>query len=270
MTARDPTPHDPPGSRPDDLDTETPNPARMYDYFLGGAANFAADRAAAQRVLAANPDGQRQVRANRAFLRRVVRHLAGSGVRQFLDLGSGIPTVGNVHEIAQQAAPDARVVYVDNEPIAASYGRHLLTDVPTATVVQEDLRDVDAVHARARTLLDFDQPVAVLMFAVLHFVLDDDQVRQVVRAYRDRTVPGSWLAISHGCADDNPTIHNAVQAYRSTSLPGRVRTRAELTALFDGYDLLDPGLVYVSDWHPDAADTDPVAPGVVGGLARKR
>jgi hypothetical protein len=252
-----------------DLDIDTPNPARMYDYLLGGAANFAADRAAARRVLEVNPAGRRQVQANRAFLRRVVRRLAGSGVRQFLDLGSGIPTVGNVHEIVLRSAPDARVVYVDSEPIAASYSRRALAGVPGTAVVRADIRDVDHVLGQARELLDLDEPVAVLMFSVLHFILDDDEVRKLVGGYRNHSAPGSWLAISHGCADDNPGIDRAVAEYQQTSLPGRVRSRAAITELFDGYELVEPGLVYVSDWHPDP-DTEPeeVPPGFVGGLAR--
>src|SRR5262245_14150782 len=155
-----------------DLDTTTPNPARMYDYLLGGAANFKADREAVAEVLRTNPTGRQQTQANRAFLRRIVRYLVGQGVRQFLDLGAGVPTVGPVHEIAQQSAPDARVVYVDSESIAATYSRRVLAGVPGTAVVQRDMRDVGGVLADARALLDFHQPVAVLMFAVLHFVTD--------------------------------------------------------------------------------------------------
>jgi trans-aconitate methyltransferase len=250
-----------------DLDTETPNPARMYDYLLGGAANFAADRAAVQQILEVNPHARAQARANRAFMRRAVRYLAvEQGVRQFLDLGSGIPTVGNVHEIVRQSAPEARVVYVDSEAVAANYGRRALADVPGAEMVRADIRDVDAVLSGTGKLLDFGAPVAVLMFAVLHFVLDDQEVRDLLAAYRDRTVPSSWLALSHVCADENPTMAAVQENYRSTSIPGRVRTRAEIEHLFDGYRLVIPGVVNVQDWRPDEHD-DSVRPGILCGVA---
>jgi hypothetical protein len=254
-----------------DLDTHTPNPARMYDYLLGGAANFAADRAAVAEVLRINPHGRRHTQANRAFMRRVVRFLAGRGVWQFLDLGSGVPTVGPVHEIAQQSAPDARVVYVDNEPIAANYSRRVLAGVPGTAVVQADLRDVGGVVAEAGELLDFAQPVAVLAFAVVHFLADDAVAAELVAAYRDRTVAGSWLALSHGSADGDAAVGAAVQVYRRSSMPGTLRSRAQVAALFDGYELVDPGVVYVPDWHPDPdSDPDTITSAFVGGLGLRR
>jgi hypothetical protein len=254
-----------------DLDTETPNPARMYDYLLGGAANFAADRAAVRHLLTINPQGRLHAQANRAFLRRVVRYLAGRGVRQFLDLGSGVPTVGNVHEIAQRSAPDARVVYVDSEPIAALYGRRVLETVAGTAVVQEDVRNAERVLREARALLDFDEPVAVLAFAVLHFVLDDAEVRQLVGTYRDHTVPGSWLAISHVRAENSPAVLQGVEEYRRTSLPAKVRGGDEVTALFAGYDVVEPGVVAVSDWRPDHdGEPDGLPSVLVGGLGRRR
>lgn len=254
-----------------DLDTDTPNPARMYDYMLGGAANFAADRAAVRRMLELDAGVSLQAQANRAFLRRAVRYLTvEQGVRQFLDLGSGIPTVGNVHEIAQRSAPGARVVYVDNETVAVHYSRQVLATVPDAMMVDADVRDVDGVVSAAGRLLDFDEPVAVLLSAVLHFVLDDQQVEELVTGYRDRTAPGSWLVLSHGCGDDNPILATVQEAYRSTSLPGKLRSRAAITALFDGYQLVEPGIVYVQDWRSDQDHGSQVELAGLGGVGRKR
>ncbi|GAA5188145.1 SAM-dependent methyltransferase [Rugosimonospora acidiphila] len=257
-------------SKWNDLDTTTPNPARMYDYLLGGGANFAADRAAVDQVLRTNPQGRQQTQANRAFLRRVVHHLAGLGVRQFLDLGAGVPTVGPVHEIAHRYAPEARVVYVDNEPIAATYSRRVLAGVPGTAVVEQDIRDVDTVIARAGQLLDFAEPVAVLAFAVLHFLADDAVAGQLVVDYRERTVAGSWLAISHGTAEDDPAVGEAVRHYQHTSMPGALRTRAQVTAFFKGYDLVEPGVVGVPDWHPDPLEEPGrIRAAFLGGLGRR-
>jgi hypothetical protein len=254
-----------------DLDTETPNPARMYDYLLGGAANFAADRAAVEHLLAINPRGRVHAQANREFLRRAVRYLAGHGVRQFLDLGSGVPTVGNVHEIAQQSAPGARVVYVDCETVAARYSRRLLAGAPGTAVIHDDIRNTGRVLHDAGALLDFTQPVAVLAFAVLHFILDDAEVRQLIDTYRDHTVAGSWLAVSHVDADNSPAVLHGVREYQHTSLPARTRSRDEVAALFEGYDLIRPGVVPVSGWRPEpGGDSDPTPSVLTGGVGRRR
>jgi hypothetical protein len=254
-------------------DIDTPNPARMYDYYLGGAANFAVDRAAAERVKQIEPTVAVHARANRAFLRRVVRRLAGEGMRQFLDLGSGVPTVGHVHEIAHSVDPTARIVYVDNEPVAASYSRSLLRGVPNTAVVREDLRDSVAVldHPDTRRLLDLDQPVAVMIMAVMHFIMSDEDVAGLVAAYRDRTVPGSYLGVSHVSAPEGEVSDRITAQYQRTSLPFRSRTRAELGALFEGYEMVPPGLVYVSDWHPDPGpDPHRLEPQVfLGGVGRR-
>jgi hypothetical protein len=163
------------------------------------------------------------------------------------------------------------VVYVDSEAVAVSYSRRKLEDVPGAMMVDADIRDIDQVLAAASRLLDFEQPVAVLMFAVLHFVIDDQQVAELVASYRDRTTPGSWLALSHGCADDNPTIVAVQEAYRTTTLSARVRSRAAITDLFDGYELVEPGVVYVQDWRAEEHDgEEKVDPAALCGVARKR
>lgn len=254
-------------------DIDTPNPARMYDYYLGGAANFAVDRAAAERVAQISPDVAVQARANRAFLRRVVRRLAGQGIRQFLDLGSGVPTVGHVHEIAHSVDPTARIVYVDNEPVAASYAQSLLRGVPNTAVVRADLRDSKAVleHEDTGRLLDLDQPVAVLIMAVLHFIMSDSEVAELVAAYRERTVAGSYLALSHVSAPEGDLTDRIEAQYQRTTLPFRSRSKAELAGLFGGYEMVPPGVVYVSDWHPDPGpDPHRTEPQVfLGGVGRR-
>jgi S-adenosyl methyltransferase len=257
------------------LDEARPNPARMYDYALGGAANFQVDRDAAREVLKRDPEGMVHARANRAFLRRVVRELVGRGVRQFIDLGSGVPTVGHVHEVAQRVDPGVRVVYVDNEPVAAAYSRKLLVGVAGTAVVQMDLREVRRVldHPETRRLISLDEPVAVLMFAVLHFMLDDTAVEEVIAGYLDATVPGSYLAVSHACAPGRPASREIEELYRtSTTMPFRYRNVAEVRDLFAGYELLEPGVVPVPDWRPDPGP-DPHRPSVdvlVGGVGRHR
>jgi S-adenosyl methyltransferase len=257
-----------------EADFSTANPARIYDYMLGGSANFAVDRQAADKLLALEPQTARYMRANRAFLRRVVAYLARAGVDQFLELGSGVPTVGHVHEVAGGINPAARVVYVDNEPVAAAYGQRLLADVPGTAMVVEDIRDPDGVlaHPDTRALLDLDRPVAVLMMAVLHFVLDDERVAEMVTAYRDRTAGGSYLAVSHSSGERHAATRQAEEQYRSTSQPFRSRTIEAIRGMFTGYELVEPGVVYIGDWHPDPG-TDPYAvegPQVIaGGLGRK-
>jgi hypothetical protein len=255
-------------------DEDRPNPARMYDYALGGSANFQADRDAAEEVLKRDPEGRVHARANRAFLRRVVRELVARGVRQFIDLGSGVPTVGHVHEIAQRADPDARVLYVDNEPVANAYGRQVLAGVPGTAAQLIDLRDVGRVldHPDTRRLIDLDQPVAVLMFAVLHFLLDDREVVELIAAYRRRTAPGSYLAMSHACRPSDAEARAIEELYRTgTSMPFRYRTAAEVAELFAGYELLEPGVVPISDWRPEPGP-DPHRPAngvLVGGVGRR-
>jgi SAM-dependent methyltransferase len=260
----------------DGVDDQTPNPARMYDYFLGGFHNFAADRELAERTIAAWPQVPAIARANRTFLGRAVRHLVESGVRQFLDLGSGVPTVGNVHDIAQGLAPDARVVYVDVEPVAVAHSRQILRGNPNAAVVLADLRRPDLVLADSavRNLLDLTRPVALLMVAVLHFVPDSDEAAAAIRAYREALGPGSWVVVSHGTEGALPEeLKEQVGAlYRQTSSRAVSRTRAELTALLDGYDLMDPGLVQVNRWRPDsvAPGGDPQHCPVWAGIGRAR
>jgi len=238
---------------PSDLDLSKPNAARVYDYILGGANNFEADREFAKRLMTIVPDVRALAQENRGFLRRVVTYLVEQGIRQFIDLGAGIPTVGNTHEVAQRIDPGVKVVYVDNEPVAVAHSELILQDNENAGTLREDVRDATAVlrHPVTRRMIDFDEPVAILAFAVLHFVPDDQEPYRLMARYRDATVPGSYLAISHGTSDGRPEIADAVTVYRNTASPVTERTRAEVTRFFDGYDLVSPGLVFTREWRPE-------------------
>jgi hypothetical protein len=264
------------------INTGVPNPARIYDYFLGGKDNFPADREVAEQVVAIAPVALDIVEDNRAFLRRVVRFLAGeAGIRQFVDLGSGLPTQGNVHEIAQATAPDARVVYVDNDAMVVTHSRALLAGRNTVAI-EADLRDPDSVmeHPEVRQLIDFDQPIALLLLAILHFVPDDEDPFGVVARFRDALPAGSYLAISHGTRDIPARTDMSPEAmaemgakverlYQLTTASLVTRTHAQVERFFDGFDLLDPGLVEIQLWRPDEADA--LLPGgFYGGVGRKR
>lgn len=240
---------------PGEIDLDRPSAARVYDYYLGGSHNVAADREMAREAIAMWPELPLVMQANRAFLRRAVRYCIEQGVRQFLDIGSGIPTVGNVHEVAQQAASDARVVYVDVDPVAVSHSRALLAGNDLATVVQADLRTPDRVlgDPDVRALLDFDQPVAVLLVAVLHFVPDDDHPGALVARLIESLAPGSFLVISHASQDGQPdriAEHRAL--YSRTATPMTMRNRDEVTALFGRCELVEPGVVFLPQWRPDS------------------
>ena len=255
---------------------DRPSSARMYDYFLGGSHHFEVDRQAAERVLAGFPGIALGMRANRAFLRRAVRYLAEQGVDQFLDLGSGIPTAGNVHEIAQEINPAARVVYVDVEPIAVEHSRALLADNPHATVVQADLRRPEQVLAepRVRGVLDLNRPFAVIVVGVLHFIPDEDDPAAILAGYRAALPSNGWLVLTHGTADDLPedNVESARQVYSGSPTPLNLRNRRQVTAMFDGLELVEPGVVGVLEWRPESPD-DPTggefSPFAWAGVARK-
>lgn len=230
------------------------NAARMYDYHLGGAHNFAVDRAAAERTREAMPWVALAVRANRAFLGRAVRYCQQRGIRQFLDLGSGIPTVGNVHEIAHAADPAARVAYVDNEAVAVACSDELLRGDPLITITHRDLRDVDAVLEApgVADLFDFTEPIALLTVAVMHFVPDHDQPAAILARYRDQLASGSAHVLSHATADHAPGVAaRAADTYRETSNPITARTHAQVAAMLDHLELADPGLVDATAWRPE-------------------
>jgi SAM-dependent methyltransferase len=264
-----------PNWMPADLNVDRPNAARIYDYFLGGSHNLAADRAIARQIIDLVPEVPLIAHANRAFLRRVVKCCVAAGIRQFLDLGSGIPTAGNVHEVAQREAADCRVVYVDIEPVAVAQSRVILAGNNRVNAVQADVREPDRILSDPRllTLLDLGQPVAVLMVALLSFLPDADEPARLVARYRDALAPGSMLAISHASSDARPADAEKLnEFYRQTSTPLLVRSRAEIEKMFEGFELIDPGLVYVQEWRPDYLDDvteHPERTGLIVGVGRK-
>jgi SAM-dependent methyltransferase len=237
---------------PADIDTERPSAARMYDYYLGGAHNFAADRQLAEQMIARYPDMPLIVQANRAFLRRAVEFLVDAGVRQFVDIGSGVPTVGHVHEIAQRAAPESRVVFVDIDPVAVAHSRQILTDNDRTTVIQEDIRRPEQIlnHPETRRLLDLEQPVAVLVVALFHFIADDP-VSILARLTRP-LASGSYLVISHG-SDDARDAAEGTEIYRRGGIELISRTRAQVEEMFGGLDLVEPGVVWIPQWRPESS-----------------
>ncbi|HEU5474668.1 MAG TPA: SAM-dependent methyltransferase [Actinophytocola sp.] len=264
-----------PSWAPQDIDVEKPNAARIYDYLLGGACNFEPDRRFAEQFLKIVPNVDRSFRANRAFLGRAVRFCVDAGIRQFLDIGSGIPTVGNVHEIAQGLAPECRVVYVDNEPVAVAHSEAILEDNRNAAVLHADLSDPDTVlnSDSVARLIDFEQPMALLMVAVLHFVPDSAEPRASVARYLGPMAPGSYFVVSHGSTaglDDVPA--GAERAYDNTTTPFISRNHAEVMDLMAGTELVEPGLVWVPQWRPEApgdVGDDPARIGIMGAVGRK-
>jgi len=233
---------------------EAPNPGRIYDFLLGGSHNFAADRHVAHAAMAAIPDLPQQAAANRAFLHRAVRYLVDTGIRQFLDLGSGVPTAGNVHDIAQQAAPDARVVYVDNDPIAVAHTNHLLAGNPAAVAIEADLRDPQAIldNPAVRAVLDLAQPVAVLLVAVLHFIPDADDPAGIIRDLTRAVRPGSHLVIAHGVNDIRPgDAAILTRLWTGTSSPLSLRPGDQIRTLLRGLNLVHPWVVWAPQWRPD-------------------
>jgi SAM-dependent methyltransferase len=260
---------------PEGVRLDQPSPARIYDYLLGGSHNSAADRHVARQVIEAMPDVADAALANRAFLHRAVRFLVDVGVRQFLDLGSGIPTAGNVHEIAQSTDPDTRVVYVDADPVAVAHSRVLLAGNDRAAVVQADLREPERIldSRQVGRLLDLDAPVGLLMVAILHAIPDADDPARLVARFRDAVAVGSYLAISHGTADSRPKETARVQEIsRRTPTRLTMRSHEQISRFFAGFELLDPGLVWVPEWRPDPGDQpniDPEGSANYGGVGRK-
>ena len=249
--------------------------ARVYDYWLGGKDNFAVDRAAAEQAIRAFPGVALSARANRAFLARAVRFLAGeAGIRQFLDIGTGIPTGDNTHEVAQSAAPRARVVYVDNDPFVLSHARALLASRPEGSIeyIEADLRDPQKILDAASRLLDFERPVAVMLMTIMQHIDDEDQPAEIVSALMAAMPPGSYLALSHPAKD--------IEARPMTEMAGRLnaimaasitlRTRAEVAALLDGLELVPPGLVQGSRWRPTSESGASAPAAFWAAVARKR
>jgi hypothetical protein len=256
------------------LDITVPHVARVYNYWLGGKDNFAADRLAAENTIAAYPGIRLSARANRAFLARTVRHLAAAeGIRQFLDIGTGLPTADNTHEIAQAAAPESRIVYVDNDPLVLAHARALLTSRPEGATdyLDADLRDTDRILAQATGILDFGRPVAIMLVAILHYIPDLAQARQIVARLLDRVPAGSFLVISHAGSDLSPDEIAAFEKVLNEFLPGDrhvARPRHEVRRFFDGTELLTPGVVRVSEWRPASAQEAGVPTTLWGGVGR--
>jgi S-adenosyl methyltransferase len=257
------------------IDISRPNVARIYDYLLGGKDNFAADREAARRLIEAIPDVAAIARDNRSFLGRVVRYLAiEGGIRQFLDLGSGLPTQANVHELAQGVAPDARVVYVDNDPVVASHGRAPLASGDQVAMVSGDLRDPASIlrHPDVLGLLDLAKPMAVLCTSTLHFIADEAEPHQVIAQYRNHMAPGSYLAVTHGTLEEDPAGEGARAegVYRQASSQLHVRPLADVLRFFDGFELVEPGLSWIAEWRPEPG-TAPTGRqhSMRGGVGRK-
>ena len=256
------------------IDTSVAHPARVYDYWLGGKDNFAADREAAERVLAVSPGLRWRIQANRRFLARAVRYLAeDAGIRQFLDIGTGIPSANNTHQVAQQAAPDARIVYVDNDPIVLSHARALLTSGPQGATqyVHGDARDPGPIIESAAETLDFGQPVALMLIGVLHLIQDSEDPWGLVAWLMAQLPAGSYLAISHPAIDIAPGQAEAQRRYNErVSTPQTLRSRDQVARFFEGLELVEPGLVYVHTWRPGEFDTAPEgATSAWGGVARK-
>jgi len=252
-----------PSWAPPDVDIEQPSISRIWDWFLDGSHNFAVDREVAKQMLRLMPEGPRMAQASRAFLRRAVRMCAAAGVTQFLDIGSGIPTVGNVHEIARAADPQARVVYVDTDPVAVSHTRQMLDGDPTTTVLRADLRAPEDILAspEVRDTLDLDRPVAVMLIMILHFIHDEDDPAGVLARFRDALPAGSMLAVAHGSPNTegmpDEHLHRTREMYEKSVAQVRLRTRPEVEDLFDGWQLVEPGVVWIPDWRPDPTDAGP-------------
>ena len=256
------------------IDTTTPHPARIYDALLGGKDNYPADREAVREILKAAPEARESARANRAFLRRVVRFLVGeAGIRQIIDIGTGIPTAGNVHQVAAEVARGTRVAYVDNDPIVHVHANALLADAGTTSIVLADLRDPAAILAdpKVTALIDFTLPVALLLIAVTHFLTDQEEPGRIIAAFRDALPAGSYLTLSHATGDFRPAAaHSAAGVYDHATSPVTLRGHAQVATLFDGWDLVSPGLVQVPLWRPDEPAAPPEGTGSRVGVRRCR
>ncbi|MCO6005273.1 SAM-dependent methyltransferase [Actinoallomurus purpureus] len=255
---------------------DIPSPARVYNYILGGKDHYPADRVVAENTMAAIPSARDAALENRGFLRRAARYLAAeAGLRQFLDIGTGLPSNGQVHEVVQGIAPESRVVYVDNDPVVLAHGRDMLHGVDGTTILRHDLRDPDSIlgDPELHRLLDFDRPVALLLVAVLHFVADSEDPDEVVRRLMKPLPPGSHLVISHGTDDGDDDVEKALEENYKTSSSAHVRTRPRVEAFFDDLELIEPGVVWTPIWRPDGASSplfdDPARSVCYAGVARK-
>ncbi|SHI53576.1 SAM-dependent methyltransferase [Streptomyces sp. 3214.6] len=265
-----------PAWAPRSIDISVPSVSRIYDYYLGGSYNFEVDREAARRAMEFMPGLPKISQANRAFMRRAVRYAVGEGITQFLDVGSGIPTFGNVHEVAQAASPGARVVYVDHDPVAVAHSEAVLADNADADVVAADLRKPQEIlgSPQVEQLIDLERPVALLLVALLHFVEDADDPYAAVAEFGAALAPGSLLVLTHASYEGIPLpperAEGAVDVYKDIRNPLVMRSRAEIERFFEGYDMVEPGLVPMPHWRPDTApeDEDPWAFSGFAGVGR--
>ena len=260
---------------PDGVDVTRPSIARIYDYLLYGKDNFAVDRAAAEKLMESRLDPRRLSLANRAFLCRAVGFLARQGIAQYLDLGSGLPTSPSVHEVARDTIPAARVVYVDHDPIVVTHNDALLATRDGVITIRGDIRDPDSVlaHEALAACFDFSQPVAVLLLSVLHFISQEEDAPGIIAKFRERMAPGSYLAISVGTSDgaDPEMLAEATQTYAGARMPFTLRSRAQILDLFDGFDLVEPGLVSLPEWRPEFnTDRTPLKGPTVAAVAQLR
>lgn len=255
-------------SEPHVIDTSKPHPARVYDWLLGGKDNYLVDQELAQKL---PPQARENARRNRAFMQRAAAWLAGQGVDQFLDIGTGIPTEPNLHQIVQAITPAARVAYADNDPIVLRHAEALLVSTPegATTYIQADVREPGAILEHARGFLDFDRPVALSLIALLHFIMDDEDPYGLTRTLIDALPRGSYLMFSHGTADEHPQLKESVStAYKEGQVPLRMRERAEVERFFDGLDLVEPGLVTATEWFKDGPAPQREPSGFYVGVAR--
>jgi hypothetical protein len=256
--------------RPQGIDVETPSTARIYDYLLDGKDNFPADRAAGDRLIAAVPHAKALAQANRRFLVRALRLLTESGVQQFIDLGTGIPTSPNVHEVTKSVWPDAKVAYVDHDPIVMSHNRALRATVDGVLAVEGDIRKPTAIleHPDVQALIDFTRPVAVLFIAVLHFIADSEDPAGIIATFGDRLVPGSYLAISTTSSEGFSAVEldQITRSFKGATSALTLRPREQIEGFFDGFELLEPGVVDAFKWRAD----EPVVPGkMLAGVGKK-
>jgi hypothetical protein len=258
------------------LDASVAHSARVWDYWLGGKDNFAADRAAGEQVRAVLPDIVDAARVDRGFLVRAVRHLAGEvGMRQFLDVGSGLPTANNTHQVAQSVAPECRVLYVDNDPMVLAHARALLTSGPHGRTdyIDADIRDSDRILREATRTLDLDRPVVIMLLGIVQFIVDTGRARAIVHRFLDAVPPGSYLVLAHPASGFSDAVEAAIQLWNTTGgAPQVLRTAGEVAGFLDGLELLDPGVVSCPRWRPDPADPVSdldVAPWRLCGVGRK-
>lgn len=266
---------DPPDRDVPDIDTSVAHSARFWDYLLGGKDNYPVDREIGDQVLALDPDLRDAARADRGFLVRAVRYLVGVvGIRQFLDIGTGLPTANNTHEVAQATAPECRIVYIDNDPLVLVHARALLTSTPQGATdyIHADVRDPETILDEAAETLDFTKPIALMLLGIVNYVVDSDEARAIVNRLLDSLVPGSYLVLSHPTAEvHGEAVENSMRRWNeSGAAPIRTRNRHELIGFFDGLELLEPGVVPCSQWRPEHSDIGtPAEVHQFGGVGRK-